>query len=112
MGVHPLMPRKPFARLLDSANLLEPILADALCRVSMQPRARRTIFGGEAAEPGSLASPRILLARWGPRGLAARHWSSRAELLGLFFGPRSVGMPRPGDWFCPRCSKRNMSSRF
>ncbi|CAK0855248.1 unnamed protein product [Prorocentrum cordatum] len=83
LTVHPICPRKPFGRLLDSGGVLAPIVADEL-----------------------------LLALWGAGGLAARLRTPRAEVLGFFFGGEAAEVPRPGDWFCPRCSRRNMGTRF
>uniref|UniRef100_A0A7S0A4B8 RanBP2-type domain-containing protein n=1 Tax=Pyrodinium bahamense TaxID=73915 RepID=A0A7S0A4B8_9DINO len=57
----------------------------------------------------------MLLASWPGAGSAAglsRCWTSRQELLQLLFRPGAPAMPRPGDWFCSRCLKRNMPKHF
>lgn len=117
--VHPLMPRKPFARLLDSVSLLQPILADAVQRVMQRPKAARgdaeQAEDGEALRPGGeapAASSRLLLARWGRGGALERRHAGRAELLRLFFRAGAPSVPRPDDWFCPRCAGRNMVKQF
>ena len=123
LTVHPLMPRKPFAKLLDAAGLLEPILLDALVRVLRLPPARRTVAPDR--EPGGIPNgfaalpredqqgpARVLVAEWLSQGGARRRWSSREELLRLLFGPGAPTMPRPGDWFCGLCGGRSMAARF
>jgi len=112
--LHPLLPRKPFARLLDRAQLLQPILGDAICGLL----SRATAAGG-LPPPGSAlpaekgdSDVRVLIAQWRLGGRMSRHWASRDELLQMLFGPGAPNMPRPGDWFCPRCRRRNMSTQF
>eukprot|EP00811_Abedinium_folium_P006725 NODE_161_length_3488_cov_4.828622.p1 GENE.NODE_161_length_3488_cov_4.828622~~NODE_161_length_3488_cov_4.828622.p1 ORF type:complete len:1077 (+),score=356.02 NODE_161_length_3488_cov_4.828622:78-3308(+) len=73
--------------------------------------ARATVVAMAAAPPESMPPARILVARWNASGFS-RHSSSRSELLHLFFGPGASEVPRPGDWFCARCSKRNMATKF
>jgi len=122
LTVHPLMPRKPFARLLDSVSLLGPILADVVHRAVQRPAAARgEALQEEPAEgleqavrrPAREALPQhMFLARWGRGGALLRHHTTRGELLQLFFRPGAPPLPRPGDWFCPRCRRRNMSKQF
>lgn len=111
LTVHPLLPRKPFARLLDRAQLLEPIVADALCGLlSRAPGAPPSGRDGAPASAG--AEHRAAVSRWQPGGRLSRHWAPRQELLRLLFGPGAPAMPRPGDWFCARCQRRNGSGQF
>jgi len=117
LTVHPLLPRKPFAKLLDKAHLLEPILSDALFRLQQRPPATRgdpLVIKQLAYDSIVTESPeqKISISRWGPQGKLTRCWTSRPALVKLFFSPGMPYMPRPGDWFCPKCHKRNMSCSF
>jgi len=112
--VHPLDPRKPFAKLLDKAGLLEPILSDAFARTLQgSPAQRETPVGAAAsASPGEVAEQRILVAQWKSEGPYSKHWAPRDEVLSLFFGKGAPMLPRPGDWFCGLCHRRNMFGRW
>lgn len=111
LTVHPLMPRKPFAKLLDKAKILLPILADVIGRVIARPPTPRHPCNAEGKSVANV-SPQVLVAQWA-NGRVNRYTSSREELLNLFFGEKAPDMmPRPGDWFCPACSRRNMTARF
>lgn len=108
LTVHPLVPRKPFARLLDRAGVLESILSDAVYRlqVSDTPSAStRQVDSGDV-------NPRVVVARWSSQGTVSRFWATRSELLPLMFGPSTGNLPRPGDWYCGRCRRRNMQTNF
>lgn len=106
--VHPLLPRKPFARLLDKAALLMPIVSDAVRHV-LARAAASSEPAHAAAHPGE---PSIAVACWLSGGRFARYSSSRSEILGIFFGRDAPHLPRPGDWHCPKCLRRNMISSF
>jgi hypothetical protein len=118
LTVHPVLPRKPFARVLDRAGVLEPILSDAMCRLfatcsderqSMpEPKVADKLLP-ELSDPGETT---LLVARWSCGGHVSRHWATRQQILRLFFAKGAPYMPRPGDWFCPRCYTRNMNSQF
>lgn len=118
LTVHPLLPRKPFARLLDRAEMLEPIVADAIYRVLQAPAAAPAIEVelesaiGDMVNGSADSESRIIVTRWAVGGRFSRHWACRGELLRLCFGPGVPYMPRPGDWFCPRCRCLNTSSQF
>lgn len=58
---------------------------------------------------------RVLLACWShdERAPLQRSWISREDLLSLLCGKACAAyLPRPGDWFCARCKKRNMNCHF
>eukprot|EP00930_Biecheleria_cincta_P036700 TRINITY_DN25150_c0_g1_i1.p1 TRINITY_DN25150_c0_g1~~TRINITY_DN25150_c0_g1_i1.p1 ORF type:complete len:645 (+),score=115.53 TRINITY_DN25150_c0_g1_i1:298-2232(+) len=107
LTVHPLLPRKPFAKLLDRAELLAPVLSDAVYRLLQTP-------AGEAGRQAvAMAEPRINVAQWTTSGALFRYWATRNEVLQALFGSEQArNLPRPGDWFCGRCGQRNMSARF
>jgi len=109
LTVHPLMPRKPFARLLDRAQLLAPIISDTIYHLLQAPGDARP---AETREGAPTEGKRALIARWRLGGQLSRHTASRQELLSLLFGRGAPHMPRPGDWFCALCRRRNMSSQF
>jgi len=107
LTVHPMLPRKPFARILDRAGLLEPIMSDAICRVLLKkPKLPTKVV----ARP--LDDPWMLLARWGRQGSHSCHWTTRQSILRLFFTKGMPYMPRPGEWFCGQCLKRNSCAQF
>lgn len=108
LTVHPLLPRKPFARLLDRAGLLLCIVADTVARLlQAPPRLPDDPRGGLEVNNGTTK-----VACWRAAGSLLRFSADVVDLAGLFFGPGAPPMPRPGDWFCQRCTKRNMSSSF
>merc|ERR1712217_963575 len=84
LTVDPLMPRKPFAKLLDKAKVLLPILTDVISRVTARPSTPRHPV---EVEDTSLVteSPVVHVAQWAT-GTLRRHTSHREELLKLFFG--------------------------
>lgn len=115
LHVHPLVPRKPFAKLLDKANVLMPILADVLARIITREAEGEQLemFPSKFCEQLHPQGARAVVARWEcPEGRLTRNWVSRHDLVQLCFGPNSNAMPRPGDWFCQKCSARNMAARF
>ncbi|CAE8677845.1 unnamed protein product, partial [Polarella glacialis] len=94
--VHTLLPRKPFARLLDKAQQLLPIFGDAVYRLLRdQP-----------------APAMIRVGCWQRGGDLKRYVAEKGQLLSLLFGPASAELPRPADWFCGTCFRRNMTSHF
>eukprot|EP00928_Gymnodinium_smaydae_P017248 TRINITY_DN16597_c0_g1_i1.p1 TRINITY_DN16597_c0_g1~~TRINITY_DN16597_c0_g1_i1.p1 ORF type:complete len:846 (-),score=100.61 TRINITY_DN16597_c0_g1_i1:110-2647(-) len=95
--VHPICPRKPFARVLDKAELLLPIVADAIYNMLDNKQAR----GSE-----------VSLGCWRNGGCLERRRAVRSQLLRLFFGPGTAAIPRTGDWFCGGCHARNSSQSF
>lgn len=99
--VHPLVPRKPFARLLDRAGVLLPIISNVLCQLLLQ-----------GATVGRVADPELAVACWSSAGSVQRYRAETPELLRLLCGRAAAGLPRPGDWFCGRCRKRNMQTQF
>jgi len=112
LTVHPLLPRKPFARLLDRARLLLPIISDTVGRLLQETGPEAVAARAERAARAGSAEHRVAVACWSADGSLERHRAEPFELLRLFFGPGAPHMPRPGDWFCPRCNCRNMSSHF
>mmetsp|Transcript_147533 Transcript_147533/g.271132 ORF Transcript_147533/g.271132 Transcript_147533/m.271132 type:complete len:935 (+) Transcript_147533:74-2878(+) len=115
LTVHPLCPRKPFAKLLERVGLLTPIVAEVVSRILPQPGTSEDL--NRPAQSPDLDSPRVAVARWLLRRdgkcKMERYWAAKTEMLPFFFSrhpPRSL--PRPGDWFCPKCSGRNMSWTF
>lgn len=108
LTVHPLLPRKPFAKLLDRAELLAPVLSDAIYRLLQAPPCHES--GGTVAP---MAEPRINVAQWTTSGTLFRYWAARQETLqALFVSEQVRHMPRPGDWFCASCGQRNMNQNF
>eukprot|EP00928_Gymnodinium_smaydae_P030995 TRINITY_DN22898_c0_g2_i1.p1 TRINITY_DN22898_c0_g2~~TRINITY_DN22898_c0_g2_i1.p1 ORF type:complete len:815 (+),score=68.62 TRINITY_DN22898_c0_g2_i1:342-2786(+) len=95
--VHPLCPRKPFARLLDRAELLMPIVSDVMYNMLV-------------GKPSPCS--RVSLGCWGKGGRLERHRAEPNEILNLFFSSGATMVPRPGDWFCGTCQARNMSQSF
>lgn len=131
LTVHPLCPRKPFARLLDRAGLLLPIVEDMLSRLllrhpglvapapgpsdghaSRDPSTTSCASALEAVAELPVTDGAAAVACWGRGGRILRRSAGRAELLQIFFHPDAPQLPRPGDWFCPRCSRRNQSAYF
>ncbi|CAK9088426.1 unnamed protein product, partial [Durusdinium trenchii] len=94
--VHPLQPRKPFARVLDRAQLLIPIVSDALYR----------LYG-----VGSYSQESPLLGCWCRSGCLRCVPIEPGRLLRLFFGASGM-IPRPGDWFCGGCKARSCRDRY
>lgn len=101
LTVHPLIPRAPFARLLDRNGMLWPIIAGALVRL-LSPSTP------SAQDPHT---SRVCVARWGS-SKCHRNWLPRESVTELFFGRDAPKLPRPGDWFCPWCRSRNMNTQF
>jgi len=111
LTVHPMLPRKPWARILDRAGLLEPILSDAICRL-LAAKAAPKALATQPEHPLSSGEKQITVARWACGGRYSRHWTTRDCILKLMFAKGAPYMPRPGDWFCPQCATRNTSSCF
>lgn len=115
LTVHPLLPRKPFARILGKGNVLQPILSDVMARTLLRPPA--AVITSKHAPPAQAdttswnGQTRVFVASWSP-GQLHRYESTREEVLRLFFGRCAPLMPRPGDWFCVACKRHTMSSRF
>jgi len=99
--VHPLLPRKPFARLLDRAGVLMPVVSEAVAELLLQAAEPSPDTGGEA----------FYAASWRFGGGCDRYSTSPEKVLSLFFG-QGANPPRPGDWFCSSCRRRNMSAQF
>ncbi|CAJ1418288.1 unnamed protein product [Effrenium voratum] len=93
--VHPLQPRKPFARILDRAGLLLPIVSEALFRL--------------LTNSGTCG---VSVGCWQRGGSLKCMRAEPGQLLRIFFGPGSSMMPRAGDWFCGLCRARNCTDRF
>merc|ERR1712167_77635 len=97
---HPMLPRKPFARILDRAELLGPILSDAMHRVLVKPADGKTP-GPELPESEQPECPQneklVLIARWAYGGHYQRYSTNTGRVLRLFFARGSMCMPRPGD---------------
>merc|ERR1712032_742813 len=100
-------------------GLLAPILSDAVYHLLQASSDARPAKKSEGSSPSPVVPSgaptdgnRVILARWGLGGKLLRHTTSRQELLSLLFGRGAPYMPRPGDWFCALCRKRNMSSQF
>mmetsp|Transcript_149212 Transcript_149212/g.387987 ORF Transcript_149212/g.387987 Transcript_149212/m.387987 type:complete len:923 (+) Transcript_149212:48-2816(+) len=104
--VHPLLPRKPFARLLDRAGVLMPIVCEAVAEL-LQRTSSVPLVG--AARDG--VADRFCVASWLAGGGCERYSAPPEKVLNLFFGP-GAHPPRPGDWFCSKCHRRNMSAHF
>jgi len=110
LHIHPIVPRKPFAKLLHRTNLLLPIISDALARL-LAPHLAPPL--SPLPDAANLHDARAVVARWTqPGGKLLRHWTTRFSFLQRFFGTESVPMPRPGDWFCEKCGVRNMSNNY
>lgn len=109
LTVHPILPRAPFARIMDKSGVLWPILANALARLVTD--ASLVVDPIDAAYPEPGLPPRVCIARWG-QDQVWRYWASRDDLLDLFWGTGAPPLPRPEDWFCTRCCSRNMKSNF
>jgi len=108
LTVHALMPRGPFAKLLDRSGMLTPILSDALARILSKHRDLTPLPRADA-DPHEA---RATVARWtSVGGQLERYSTDRVALLRLLFGPKAA-IPRPGDWFCWQCGVRNMSTKF
>merc|ERR1712194_251987 len=52
------------------------------------------------------------LAKWTSEGRWLRYRARRCDVLPLFAGEAGKETPRPGDWWCQKCKRRNMSSSF
>lgn len=109
LTVHPMLPRKPWARILERAGLLEPILSDAICRL-LAMKAEPAALAAEPKPP--CGETQITVARWACGGRFSRHWTTGDCILKLMFAKGAPYMARPGDWFCPKCSTRNTSNSF
>jgi hypothetical protein len=110
LHIHPLVPRKPFAKLLHRCGLLLPIIGDALARL-LSPETAPPML--PLPSPENLHEARVVVARWTqPGGQLRRNWTTRFSILKRFFGTDSSAMPRPGDWFCEKCDVRNMSNNY
>jgi len=120
LTVHPMAPRKPFARILAAAGVLEPIIGDVLYRLLRRDcsgleasTVTATAVTGHGAYGHSGADDQVVaMAMWTGDGRLRRLRTTKLELLGLFFKSSDTVMPRPGDWFCPSCAVRNMSTSF
>lgn len=117
LTVHALTPRVPFAKLLDRAGVLWPIVAksvaDFLQAGIVNGSSSCTAHSHDALPqlPAVPAQRRVCVARWVKDG-CLRYWTSREELSSFLFGSGAPMLPRPGDWFCSQCSCRNMKTRF
>lgn len=107
LTVHPIVPRKPFARLLDRAEVLMPIIRGAVHRLLSAPAPA----AGGLAESSTTVT-QAYVAKWAPKRGIKRRVATPEELLNLLAGPAAKCLPRPGDWFCAQCTRRNMSSNF
>lgn len=105
LTVHPLCPRTPFARLLDRVGVLWPVVATAVA--SLQGSAPQPA----ASQLAPSMRARVSVARWRTDG-CQRHGCSREDALEFFFGDGAPNLPRPGDWFCARCSNRSQKAQF
>jgi len=86
--VHPLQPRKPFARILDRARLLIPVVSDAIFRLL-------------GTSPNDSQCTTMLGC-----------WCRNGSLKYIKAEPGSAFIPRPGDWFCGSCQARNCRDRY
>jgi len=112
MIIHPLLPRVPFARLLERGEVLWPIVGSAIERLLIRiPDGDVPVLAGEAPVLVDDIEPRVCVARWGP-GKLLRYYAGREEAREFFFGHRAPRLPRPGDWYCEKCSGRNQKSVF
>eukprot|EP00929_Paragymnodinium_shiwhaense_P001684 TRINITY_DN10191_c0_g1_i2.p1 TRINITY_DN10191_c0_g1~~TRINITY_DN10191_c0_g1_i2.p1 ORF type:complete len:660 (-),score=121.17 TRINITY_DN10191_c0_g1_i2:247-2226(-) len=105
--VHPLCPRKPFARILDRGGVLMPILRDLVLRVMQKPKLTSVPDVPSHGPPKTVS-----IAKWGVFGHMGRVPADLALMMNLFFAPGRPNMPRMGDWFCPTCKWRNIGSFF
>lgn len=140
LTVHPICPRKPFARLIDKCKMLLPIMVDVLSRLpglQTQPLQSHQLIpfstlrasGGlkglsgdaPAAMPKEIGSSavrdlssmgRVGIACWNPTGGFVRYGVAPQDLARMFFGKPSPEVPKPGNWYCPLCGIRNISKRF
>merc|ERR1712129_463068 len=48
----------------------------------------------------------------GGQGKLLRYHARREQARELFFGKRAPNLPRPGDWYCGKCSSRNTKHAF
>lgn len=108
--IHPLLPRVPFARLLDRAEVLWPIVGSAIQRLLIPVPGEGPVLP-EANKVGAEVPARVCVARWGP-GKLLRYYAGREEARAFFFDHRAPKLPRPGDWYCTQCSGRNMKLAF
>jgi hypothetical protein len=103
LTIHPLVPRMPFGRLLDRVGILWPIVANAVG--TLQKAAP------ERGSPPAGDDPRVAFARWIKDGYVV-HEATHSEILDYLYGSGAPQLPRPGDWYCVQCSKRNMKTNF
>merc|ERR1712190_449441 len=103
LTVHPLCPRKPFAKLMDRASVLAPIIANAMLRLEQSPNIDDVDLLS-TAHSALCSTQRVCVARWG-FNKCQRYEASRAEVLDFFFGPDAPALPHPSEWFCVRCSR-------
>merc|ERR1712217_1017316 len=124
--VHPIHGR--IARLLDSAQVLTPLLIDylldlqdaACIRTAKQSPLDGKVFPMEEmpiADAGRVLqqprawdwsddNPSILVGKWEANGSMAFLWTSPYELRALC----CPEPPRKGDWYCENCGQRNTTT--
>lgn len=107
LTVHPLVPRKPFARILDRANNLLPIMQEIMCATLLRQDVKEDTQGVDACGESHFVD----LAMWRGGGGFDRVRTSASKVLEMCHGS-PVNLPRPGDWFCKVCRKRNMCTTF
>jgi len=140
LTLHPLCPRKPFARLLDRCNMLKPVIADCFLRLqrsSATPFSGPLVFEKLAACGGLLGNGvpskegrgltaslniersvgvppcgQVGVASWMFAGGFERYSATVTELLHIFFVTPLPYCPRPGNWYCPKCNQRNNTTWF
>eukprot|EP00933_Yihiella_yeosuensis_P017225 TRINITY_DN14452_c0_g1_i1.p1 TRINITY_DN14452_c0_g1~~TRINITY_DN14452_c0_g1_i1.p1 ORF type:complete len:847 (-),score=139.88 TRINITY_DN14452_c0_g1_i1:171-2711(-) len=115
--VHPLCPRKPFARVMDRAKILMPILKDAVCELLCRQRTSDVVMEDLPAlkadtEKVPKEKLKVTVGCWQRNGTLMRYTAEAGMLLKLLFGPGSHDLPRAGDWFCKTCFGRNMSEKW
>lgn len=54
----------------------------------------------------------VLMAKWTAAGKLRRYSLNRMDAVRILCGAKTPVMPRPGDWFCNVCQRRNMAVHF
>merc|ERR1712107_740510 len=78
LTVHPLCPRKPFAKLMDKASVLAPILANAMLRLEQAPNIEDDCDLPAPVHSAVSSTHRVCVARWGYNKLQ-RYVASRVK---------------------------------